>query len=655
MLSEELLELVTERVVNRIQDGNTAILKQIGKSIDEIGKLNSTEARQLVQMLKYGGDYDKIVKKLAEMTNLSVKDVQDIFKEVAKSNYKFAEQFYRYRNVPYIPYEENIALKSQVQAIANITSRRIAEMMNPRVLGFGMIDTKTGAVTFKGLQQAYYDLLDEAVLTVGQGKETFDHAMSRQIKEMGGGGLKVIYESTYINKDGVEVHHNRRLDSAIRMNLKDGLRDLHNETQTLFGEQFGADGKEISVHEAPAPDHELVQGRQLSITEYNKLQSDGVAKTYDGIDIDLYLGNAETFRPISQYNCYHTAFSIVLGVSKAEYTNEELQGIIDANNEGFEIDGKHYTRYQGTQMQRRLETAIREQKDIQIMAREGGQDNTVKEAQEKITQLTQKYKELSSKANLPTRMDRMKVSGYKRVKVTNEPKDINNIKVNSKDDLLNKWNGKYKDDNIVVKHILKAEPQLIDEQITQVDSLLNKYSFIKRDINQDSTLNALTMQVNTGDIMGEKNYARFFGGHYIEFNEKYFKGKDLLVSDVKDRISKKWWQDIDTDKYSIYPVTHEFGHLLEYKMIENIEHANGFKGSLMRGDYMIGDLRIYKEISKKVPNIDEYLSGYGKSTPRFEWFAETFTQMELGKETPVTKALEEYIDEFMGGNYGYFR
>lgn len=420
MLSEELLELVTERVVNRIQDGNTAILKQIGKSIDEIGKLNTTEARQLAQMLKYGGDYDKIVKKLAEMTNLSVKDIQDIFKEVAKSNYKFAEQFYRYRNVPYIPFEENIALKSQVQAIANITARRVAEMMNPRVLGFGMIDTKTGATTFKGLQQAYYDLLDEAVLTVSQGKETFDHAMSRQIKEMGGGGLKVIYESTYINKDGVEVHHNRRLDSAIRMNLKDGLRDLHNETQTLFGEQFGADGKEISVHEAPAPDHELVQGRQFRIKEYNKLQKDGVAKTYDGIDIDLYLGNAETFRPISQYNCYHTAFSIVLGVSKPEYTNEQLQGIIEANNEGFEIDGKKYTRYQGTQMQRRLETAIREQKDIQIMARESGQDNTVKEAQEKITQLTQKYKELSSKANLPTRMDRMKVSGYKRTKVKSQ-------------------------------------------------------------------------------------------------------------------------------------------------------------------------------------------------------------------------------------------
>lgn len=411
MLSEEVLELVTERIVNRIQDGNTAILKQIGKSIDEMGKLNTSQAHQLSKMLKYGGDYDKIVEKLAEITNLSVKDIQDIFQEVAKNNYRFAEQFYKYRNIPYIPYEENIALKSQVQAIANITARRMAEMLRPNALGFGMIDTKTGNVVYKGLQQCYYDLIDEGILTVSQGKETFSHAMSRQIKEMGGGGLKLIYDSTYINKDGVEVHHNRRLDSAVRMNLKDGLRDLHNETQTLFGEQFGADGYEISVHEAPAPDHEDLQGRQFSKEQYANLQANLPATDYKGIKY------THDHRPISMYNCYHYVFSIVLGVSKPEYTDEQLKEIKDRNNEGFELDGKHYTRYEGTQMQRNLETEIRKQKDIQIMAKEANQMEAVGEAQQKITQLTKKYRELSNKANLPTKMDRMRVSGYKRTRV----------------------------------------------------------------------------------------------------------------------------------------------------------------------------------------------------------------------------------------------
>lgn len=423
MLSDEILEKVSERLVNRIEKVNEFILKTIGNNLDEIGKLGYTEAYKVAQIMKYGGDYNKIVKKLAEITNLNEKDIRKIFNEVSKSEYEFAKQFYDYNKVKYIPYNENVALKSQVTAISRITERNIKQMMNPNVLGYGMIDKTTGKVTFKGLKQAYYDLIDTAVLSVSQGKETFDEALARQIKEIGSGGLKVIYDSTYVNKKGKVVHRTRRVDSAIRMNMKDGLRTLHNEIQEQFGKEFGSNGVEISVHSNPAPDHDEMQGRQFRNEEFEKLQRDGVAIDYTGKEIDIHreLKDGTTtldFRPVSQYNCYHYTFSIVLGVSNPEYTEEQLQQIIDNNNQGFELDGKHYTNYEGTQMQRRLETEIRKQKDIQIMAKASGQDDTVAESQRKISELTKKYKELSSKAGLPTRMDRMRVSGYKRVKTS---------------------------------------------------------------------------------------------------------------------------------------------------------------------------------------------------------------------------------------------
>lgn len=421
MLSDEILELVAERLVNRIENANEYILKSIGKNIKELGKLGYSDAFKLAEIMKYGGDYDKIIDKLVEITNLNEQDIRDIFEQVAKSDYEFAKQFYDYKNINYTPYDENFALKSQVDAITGITQREIRNMMNPSVLGYGMLDNATGQVTFKGLKQAYYDLLDEAVLSVGQGKETFNQAMSRQIKEMGGGGLKVVYNSTYVDKNGIVKNRTRRLDSSIRMNMKDGLRTLHNETQDLFGNQFGADGVEISVHQNPANDHAEMQGRQFSKEEYNKLQIDGIAKDYKGklIDINTTSKKGVTFhRPVSQYNCYHYIFNIVLGVSSPEYSGEQLQEIIDENNKGFELDGKHYTNYEGTQLQRRLETKIREQKDIQIMAKASGQMDTVAETQKKITELTSKYKELSNKSGLPTKMDRMKVSGYKRTKTS---------------------------------------------------------------------------------------------------------------------------------------------------------------------------------------------------------------------------------------------
>lgn len=74
----------------------------------------------------------------------------------------------------------------------------------------------------------------------------------------------------------------------------------------------------------------------------------------------------------------------------------------------------------GTQLFRRIELEVRKQKDIQIGAVSIGDKETVAQTQKRITQLTRKYKELSEISGLPTKLDRMKVSGYKR-------KDVNKM------------------------------------------------------------------------------------------------------------------------------------------------------------------------------------------------------------------------------------
>ena len=65
----------------------------------------------------------------------------------------------------------------------------------------------------------------------------------------------------------------------------------------------------------------------------------------------------------------------------------------------------------------RQETEIRKQKDIQIMAKASGNKELVQESQSRITQLTHKYKELSDISGLPTKLSRMRVSGYKRTSI----------------------------------------------------------------------------------------------------------------------------------------------------------------------------------------------------------------------------------------------
>ena len=407
MITDEQIDLLTERLINRIHNANIYFLQKIGNNIKIIRNLKPSEAHQLIQILKYNGNYEEIINEISRITNLNIQDIDTIFNEMAKKDYLFAEKFYKYRGVEYVPYSENKALLRQVSALASITKQEMYNYARTTNLGYSIRDLQ-GNVKFIGLRETYNRVLDEAALNVGTGVDTFDNAMSKIMKDIGGNGLKTV---DYASGRSV------RLDSVARMHLKGALRNLHNEVQKQVGEEFGFDGYEISVHSNPAVDHEKIQGRQFSIEEYNKLNNGLKAKDYTGKTFTLDHDHKNGFRPISTMNCYHYVFSIVLGVNKPEYSEEQLQKIIDDNNKGFELDGEHFTNYEGTQLQRKLETEIRKQKDIQIMAKASSNKELVQESQLKITQLTKKYKELSDVSGLPTKMQRMKVSGYKRTSV----------------------------------------------------------------------------------------------------------------------------------------------------------------------------------------------------------------------------------------------
>lgn len=402
MLDERLIDILVDRLVERIESTNAYILEQIGKSIKHIGTLSPSKAQQLIQILKYGGNFDKIVNRLAHVTQLNVNEIHEIFEEVAKNDYRFAKQFYDYRGIKYIPYEKNIALKRQIEALARITVGQYINISN--TLAFAR--KVNGRIIYTSLSKTYQQVIDRVVLSIAQGKETFDTEISRIIKELCNSGIRTVdYASG----------RSQRLDSAVRMNIKGALRNLHNETQAIFGEEFGADGVEISVHINPAPDHAEVQGRQFSKEEFEKFQNDQDARDYKG-KLFTHEHDGKDRRSISEYNCYHYTFDIVLGVSNPEYTDKELQQIIDDNNKGFEIGGKHYTMYEGTQIQRKIETEIRKQKDTQIMARAVGNEELAKQAQRKINILTKQYRELCKISGLPTTLERAKVSGYRRIK-----------------------------------------------------------------------------------------------------------------------------------------------------------------------------------------------------------------------------------------------
>lgn len=397
MLSHEVEEKLAELLVNRIEETNALILNKIGNSVKMFANISVSEAYQLANILKYGGSYSEIAKYLSKMSGQNVKDIYKIFENVAKQNKEFAKNFYKYRGIDFIPYSKDIALQNQVNSISKLTSGTFLNLTNTTTLGY-IFEDLNGNKVFKNIQRSYEEIIDRSVISIIQGKSTFYQEMRNTLKQLGKSGL-VQYESGVV----------RRLDSAVRMNILSGIRQVNMETSRRFGKEYGADGVEITVHSNPAPDHADIQGRQFADSEYELLQSGLKAKDVKGT---IYDGADK--RPIGELNCYHSVLNIIIGISKPQYTDEQLKKIKEENEKGFDFKGKHYTKYEGTQLQRKYETAIRKQKDIHILATSSGDKELAIQCQMKIKALNNIYTELCDVSGLIPKKERMTVSGYRR-------------------------------------------------------------------------------------------------------------------------------------------------------------------------------------------------------------------------------------------------
>lgn len=392
MKDDKKLELLLERFYNRFNKYNTKVLEKMGEAIKKFDGISPTNSHKIAQQLKYGADIDDLIAELSELSGKSIKDINEAFDLVAKENVAFAEVYAKAKNMEFVDYKDNDQLKKLVKGIAGETNATFKNISNAKAIGFVLKDTN-GKKIFKNLKKTYNDLIDEAVFNVTTGTTDYQSAMRGVMKQLADSGVKIHEE-----KVGYKSGYNVRIDSAVRQNVLTGIRQVNLEIQKQVGRDFGADGVEISAHSPCAEDHLHIQGKQYSNKEFARLN-----------------GNLE--RPIGEYNCRHFVFSVVLGVNQPSYSNKMLNKMNRESQSIVEYDGKKYTAYEATQVQRKLETAIRKEKDRQIIARASGDKDGVSIAQQNITTLTHKYNDFSKVAGLDTYKQRLSVNGYRRVNV----------------------------------------------------------------------------------------------------------------------------------------------------------------------------------------------------------------------------------------------
>ena len=379
--------IVVSIIVDRLKSMNTLVPSDVGK---------------LESLYRSGSDVRKINKKIAQLTKKSEKQIKAIIKQVAQNSYNDAKPYYDYRKMPFIPLEKNMEVQKVIRAVEMVTlgeyerlSQASAFMLrdfaNPKIL----IPTK--------LSKVYNKVIDNSIQSVLAGVSTYDEMIKNAIAELTDSGVKTVEYTTEKGKK-----HYQRLDSVVTRNILDGIKAVQQEVQNVTGEQFSADGVELSVHQYSAPDHEPVQGHQFSMEEFEKMQAgetckDVKGKIYEGFD-----------RPIGMWNCRHFAWNIIIGHKTPNYTDEQLEKIKENNANGISVkdkSGKPVTKsmYWCTQQRNKYELKMKKVKEAEALAEKGQQPDLIQKYHSKLLSIQNEYKYFCEKCGLKTRFEKTRI------------------------------------------------------------------------------------------------------------------------------------------------------------------------------------------------------------------------------------------------------
>ena len=365
------LEQQADLLMSNISGWENSTLQRIGKRIGKYGKLTVADLKSINNIAVVKQDIDAITKELAKVTGYNISQIEQMYAELLEEQHLANQPLYDYRGKKFVPFAENRELQAIARAYAK-TKRLGILVSNGKSIG---------------LQKYYTDILDKAVMQVTTGATDFHTAMRDSIIELGGSGVRVDYGG------GVT----RRLDPVVRQNLLWGAKQASVEYNEMIYDELGCTGYEVDFHSNPRLSHEFMQGKQFVV---------GKARTINGVHFDSF---DEAEERLQDYGCLHYKTPIICGVSEPRYSPEELKRLNEQNAKRYTIDGKEYSGYDITQMQRRLESSVRNEKTTRELARASGDKALVKHCNERIKAYQSKYAELSEISGIPEDKKRMSV------------------------------------------------------------------------------------------------------------------------------------------------------------------------------------------------------------------------------------------------------
>lgn len=377
MLTPEQLQNLPQELTDLYDQLSEFILRDIARRIAKGAEITDTAEYQLYRAKSLGLSTDEIAAKIAEINGSSASEINRLIREAAAQSDEFDRKMLGVDKGAAVPLEENAQLQKLISAQIAETAGKCENLTN--TLGFADHDF-LGRVYYLSMTDMYRREMDSAHMKVVTGVTDYMTAIRQACNKLAASGVRTIdYESG--RSDRIEV--------AARRTLLTSVAHVTHRISEQNGEELGADGWEMSAHSGSRPSHAVYQGRQYTQEQYERI-----------------------IKPlISEPNCRHDVFPIILGVSEPVYTEEELQNI---DQPPFTYEGRTYTAYEASQQMRKMERAMRKQKDRCIVADAAGDEEAFATASIRLNRQKYIYEDFCKAADSYTEYERTYVTGFNR-------------------------------------------------------------------------------------------------------------------------------------------------------------------------------------------------------------------------------------------------
>lgn len=355
MLTEQDFIGIEKQAIGIYQNLELQIIEEIATRIAKFGYANTVVKNDILIAQEMGLLYQDIVQLVANYNNTSYERVQEIFENAGAETIKKDDLIYKEAGLNPVPLKRSRGIMQVMMATIEKTAGNLQNLC---------------MTTANTAQTQFYDALNMAYMEVSTGVKSHTQAFIDALRKIGQQGAMIQYPNG----------RKRSIESAVRTNILTGANQTCGKMQELRANEVGWDLMEITAHSGARPEHAKWQGKIVSLNGKRGYLSKR----------DIGYGEATGFKGI---NCRHDWHPYHEG-SERSYTQKELN---KWKNEKVEYNGKKISKYEATQIQRKMERTIRQDKKClvaqQKLLTSKNKDLNIEEIQEEVRNIKAKERE----------------------------------------------------------------------------------------------------------------------------------------------------------------------------------------------------------------------------------------------------------------------